>query len=232
MLRSRALRKLPDGNFWRSLARGGAPELSARCSREWLTHKLDLPTKEYLRADRLAPRRSNSHSPTLRRTPSLPPPHAVAAAQETMMGSRCRKSAIDRSYDGTERSGLPTATADPGQRGLCGNRCSAGVQFKGSGPSRAIGAYGRRASAALGVALAPEDGVATTSERRELPFRQFSKRDCGREGPDPLNCSPALPRSSKDYPRLRGFDQVAQRHVAAALAPGFVHLRGDGVHRR
>src|SRR5436190_16885025 len=87
MLKSSALQELPDGNSWRSLAPGGAPELSALCFREWLTRRLGFTTKEYLRADRRARRRSNSHSPPLRRTPSPPPPHAVAAHQETMSES-------------------------------------------------------------------------------------------------------------------------------------------------
>ena len=50
--------------------------------------QVELNHQEYLRADRLALRRSNSHSPPPRRTPSPPPPHAVAAHQEAMTGSR------------------------------------------------------------------------------------------------------------------------------------------------
>src|SRR5436190_9899760 len=87
MLKSSALQELPDGNSWRSLALGGAPELSALCLLKWLTRGLGFATKEYLRADRRARRRSNSHSPPLRRTPSPPPPHAVAAHQQAMSES-------------------------------------------------------------------------------------------------------------------------------------------------
>ena len=159
--------------------------------------QVELNHQEYLRADRLAPRRSNSHSPPL-------PAHTIAPTAPRCSHSpgrddwaaAVRRAPEARHHGALKRRGLPTATAVASEWGQSANRGSAGERVRRFEPSRAIGEEERQRAVVVPVwcALsAHERRVATMSERQKFPKRKFLKRDCGREGSDLLTRSPALP---------------------------------------
>src|SRR6185436_10991376 len=111
--------------------------------------QVELNHQEYLRADRLAPRRSNSHSPPL-------PAHTIAPTAPRCSHSpgrddwaaAVRRAPEARHHGALKRRGLPTATAVASEWGQSANRGSAGERVRRFEPSRAIGeeraAAGRR----------------------------------------------------------------------------------------
>src|SRR3954454_25058016 len=121
--------------------------------------QMGLNHQEYLRADRLAPRRSNSHSPALRRAPSPTATRRIRSpANEAWVPT------VGRVASSQEFSSPMPSNEESGLIGTSPRLQSGGES--GRGPSQCLSEF--RFCRCKG----PQR---TTSERQEFPFVKFLK---------------------------------------------------------